>query len=70
MKNYTLITVTLSLFLIAAQIDLWIGRGGLLQYWQLKSELQQQQDENIVLENRNSVLHAGSIRSQRRLCRD
>jgi cell division protein FtsB len=58
MKNYTLITATLGIFFIVAQVDLWIGRGGLLQFWQLKNELQVQQDENNLLELRNSALHA------------
>jgi cell division protein FtsB len=58
MKKYTLVTIALSIFLIAAQIDLWVGRGGLLQYWQLKNEVSAQRAENIMLEHRNNVLHA------------
>ncbi len=58
MKNATLITVILGIMFIAAQTDLWLGRGGLLQFWQLSNELHQQQDENQQLEMRNSILHA------------
>jgi cell division protein FtsB len=58
MTRNTLITAALAAFLVAAQIDLWVGRGGLLQFWQLKNELKQQQAENILLDNRNKVLHA------------
>lgn len=58
MKNTILITTLLSIFFIVAQIDLWVGQGGLLQFWQLKTEVAQQKAENTLLEVRNNVLHA------------
>ncbi|MFA6038212.1 MAG: cell division protein FtsB [Legionellales bacterium] len=58
MKNSILIITCLSIFLIIGQIDLWVGQGGLMQFLQLKNEVQQQKAENTLLEVRNSVLHA------------
>lgn len=58
MKNTILITICLSIFLIIGQIDLWVGQGGLMQFLQLKNDVQQQKAENTLLEVRNSVLHA------------
>lgn len=61
MKKNALIIALLAIFVTIAQIDLWVGQGGLLQYWQLKSDVKQQQAENTLLEVRNNILHAEVI---------
>ncbi len=58
MKKYTLITALVAILFMVGQIDLWVGQGGLLQFWQLKTDVEQQQAENTLLEVRNSILHA------------
>lgn len=58
MKKYTLLSIFLGISFIALQVNLWLGAGGLLQFLQLKTELQQQMTENTQLEARNSVLYA------------
>jgi cell division protein FtsB len=58
MKKNTLITALVAILFIIAQIDLWIGQAGLMQFWQLKTDVAQQQAENTLLEVRNSILHA------------
>lgn len=58
MQKNTLITAAIAIFFIVAQIDLWVGQAGLLQFFQLKDEVRQQQAENTLLEVRNNILHA------------
>lgn len=58
MKNNTFSTAFLLILFVFAQIDLWVGQGGLMQFLQLKNDVQQQKAENTLLEVRNSVLHA------------
>ncbi|MGA2654738.1 MAG: cell division protein FtsB [Gammaproteobacteria bacterium] len=57
-KKNTLIMAFVAILFTIAQIDLWVGQGGLLQFLQLKNEVRQQHAENTLLEVRNSILHA------------
>lgn len=58
MSKKMLFSLLLVIFLIALQVNLWTGQGGLLQFWQLKQAISHQEDENAQLEARNSSLHA------------
>ncbi len=53
-----LLTLILTLCLIALQIELWTGQSGLWQFWQLKQAISLQEADNAQLETRNSRLHA------------
>ncbi len=48
----------LAVLLVAVQIQLWTGRGGLPAVWQLGSMVEEQRAENETLRQRNAALQA------------
>lgn len=58
MRAKFLLTLVLTLCLVALQVELWTGQGGLWQFWQLKHAISLQAVDNAQLEARNSRLHA------------
>ncbi len=48
----------LGLCLLVLQFQLWSPDGGLIQVWQLRSALEEQQTENRALSQRNDALEA------------
>jgi len=52
-----LIGILLLLFVLL-QYDLWVGEGSLASAWRLQQEIEQQQQENKGLKERNGALSA------------
>lgn len=48
----------LLILLIALQVKLWTGQGGMRQVWQLKHRVEEQKAENAKLKTRNETLSA------------
>ncbi len=55
------INLTLLLLLAALQVKLWFGDGSLQEMWAIRGALVQRQEENALLEVRNSALAAEVI---------
>lgn len=53
-----LLTGILLLLLVLLQYDLWVGEGSLASAWRLQQEIEQQQQENKGLKERNGALSA------------
>jgi cell division protein FtsB len=52
------IALVLVIVLIALQVRLWTGQGGLRDVWRLQERVAQQKAENAQLKNRNETLSA------------
>jgi len=50
--------VILLLILIVLQVQLWSGRGGLPEIWELRQQIEAQEAENEALQARNEALEA------------
>lgn len=50
------VTVVLSLLILLIQYPLWFGKGGWLHAWDLDRQLLDQEKQNQVLRERNSLL--------------
>ena len=50
--------VILLLLLIVLQVQLWGGRGGLPEVWELRQKIEVQEEENQALRERNEALEA------------
>ena len=50
------VTVVLSLLILFIQYPLWFGKGGWLRAWDLDRQLLDQEKQNQVLRERNSLL--------------
>ena len=48
----------LFVLLIIVQFQVWFGNYGLFQLWSLRQAVDQQQQKNLILEQRNKRLHA------------
>ena len=48
----------LLILLIALQVKLWTGQGGMRQVWQLRHRVEEQKAENAKLKTRNETLSA------------
>lgn len=46
------------ILLIALQVHLWTGHGGMRDVWRLQQRIQEQQSENVRLKARNEALSA------------
>ncbi|MCP1726639.1 cell division protein FtsB [Natronospira proteinivora] len=53
----TLLAILL-LILIVLQVQLWTGRGGLPEIWELRQQIEAQEEENQALRTRNEALEA------------
>ena len=53
-----LLTGILLLLFVLLQYDLWVGEGSLASAWRLQQEVEQQQQENKKLKERNASLSA------------
>ena len=52
------IALILLILLIALQIKLWTGEGGMRDVWRLQQQLDAQKAENVKLKQRNEALSA------------
>ena len=52
------VALVLIIVLIALQVRLWTGQGGLRDVWRLQQRVAQQKDENAQLKKRNETLSA------------
>ena len=52
------LTGLLLLLFVLLQYDLWVGEGSLASAWRLQQEIEQQQQENQALKERNAALFA------------
>lgn len=48
----------LAVLLVALQLRLWAGDGGMQELWRLSHEIDRQQAENLALRERNEALEA------------
>lgn len=55
---YRWLLIILGLMFMALQYRLWFGEANLRQVWQLKTQIEQQQQENEQLTERNKRLEA------------
>ena len=53
-----LLLIILVVVLVMLQYKLWVGDGGVSEVWRLKNSVEQQQQENRVLKERNMALEA------------
>ncbi|MCK9539540.1 cell division protein FtsB [Dokdonella sp.] len=53
-----LVALILLILLIALQVHLWTGRGGLRDVWRLEQRIEEQKAENARLKARNDTLSA------------
>jgi cell division protein FtsB len=58
MRKQLILCVILGIAFCVLQFNLWTGHGGLMQFWQLKNGIAEQEAENAQLAARNSTLHA------------
>ena len=58
MNLVKLIGYVLLAFLVLLQYPLWFGSGGVIAIWRLNHEIAAQQQENIVLKDRNQAIEA------------
>ena len=52
-----LLTLILLLLLGGLQYDLWLGKNGLSDYRELSTAIERQQQDNLVLKDRNSLIY-------------
>lgn len=52
------VALILLILLIALQVRLWTGQGGLYEVWRLRERVEQQKAENAKLKARNDTLAA------------
>ena len=52
------IALLLLILLIALQIKLWVGQGGMAEVWRLESSVGEQEQNNEKLKSRNDALSA------------
>jgi cell division protein FtsB len=53
-----LLVIVLTILLLLLQYKLWVGEGSLLEVWQLEQAIEEQQQENQRLRERNLALEA------------
>lgn len=52
------VALILLILLIALQVRLWTGQGGLHEVWRLRERVEEQKQENAKLKSRNDTLAA------------